>query len=773
MILWLFLSLTVVSLGSLTAQVQNNGSLYIGDGGSVFVKTGAFTFGASSTTVTSRTATTFGKLIFANGVTTSGAATGGTLFTDGYASTLSTTFILLPVGQSTVYAPVGVLNGATPVNGVHAAYYNAAPTNASNLAPSVEGLATNGYWDIKGDAAKISLTWNSTLAPLVPNTSVLTIAGYKISTSKWEAITSEVDATSVAGGTSDMTAGSITSSSAVDFSLYSAFTLAKLGVDCATTVTQSSTTRIWNGSWDVTPTINDAVTINSAGSPGSFACYSLELNADITLTGTETIEIATTVSGSNKIIMSSQASVVQRGEGTGPKIELTKTTNAMKQYDYVYWGVPVVGDAIAQLDGAIATGGAAGAFDFKYKYVSGSDAGGWQELTETELGKGFIARVKPVAPFTTTTAAAPIDLKFSGVANNGTISVTATYGTVTNEYRNNQLLGNPYPSAIDADKFLLENSSVIDGFLLIWKAQTLNNGVGQAYVVGDYITYTRAGTVSTSTSPTNFSGNIATGQGFKVRALNAGNIEFNNCMRLTTNNTEFNKSAATVETPKDRYKLNLTKEGVFSQILVSYLPETTLAYDHMYDAERSSVSASQLYSILDNDTKKLAINARPTFETTDVVTLGVSKTGTVSENFSIAIDQKEGVFATNAVNVFLYDTVLNVYHNLANGAYTFNTNSVELNNRFQVVYQDGTLSNIDFESNNVIATISNQNLKIAASLPMTDVAIYDISGRLVTAFKVNSEVAVTKEFRFAEGVYIAKIKMNNGATATQKLINKK
>ncbi len=778
---WLFFSFAVVSFSSSFAQVQNNGTLYVSNGSTFFVQSGDFKFGSGSTTQTGR-GTTFGKLTFSSTATTSGAVTGGNLFTDGYASTLSTTFFLLPVGQSTVYAPVGVDNAGTPSAGVHAAYVNANPsTVGTTFAPTIELLPTTGYWNIKGDDAKISLTWNSTLASLVPNTTVLTIAGYEISTTQWVAITSLVDVTSVAGGASSMTAGSITSSNAVDLDLYSAFSLARLGVDCTPAVTPSGTTITWNGtSWTGgTPTINDAVTITTAGSPGSFSCYSLALSADVTLTGTETIEIATTVTGSSKIIMSSQASVVQRQAlAAGPNIELTKTTNLMKQHDYIYWGAPITTDAFAQLNDAIATGGVAGAFDDKYKYVSGLNngaGGGWQPLTATEIGKGFITRVKPVTPFITSSATAVIDLKFLGIANNGTITKTVAYAAsgLDNAYRNNQLLGNPYPSAIDADKFLLENSSVIDGYLLIWKAQIQNNGVGQAYTADDYITYSRAGSASTGSGLASFTGKIATGQGFKVRALATGTIEFNNCMRLTSGNTEFNKSASTVETPKDRYKLNLTKEGIFSQIVVAYLPETTLAYDHMYDAERSSLSASQLYSILDNDTKKLAINARPTFVNTDVVNLGLSKIDTTSENFSIAIDEKEGVFATNAVNVFLHDTVMNVYHNLANGAYTFTTNSAVVNNRFQVVYQNGALSNTDFESNNVIATISNQTLKIASSLPMTSVSIYDISGRLVTEFKIANQLEATGAFHFSEGIYIAKIKMNNGTIATQKLINKK
>jgi hypothetical protein len=187
----------------------------------------------------------------------------------------------------------------------------------------------------------------------------------------------------------------------------------------------------------------------------------------------------------------------------------------------------------------------------------------------------------------------------------------------------------------------------------------------------------------------------------------------------------------------------------------------------------NSVSAAQVYSILDGTARQLAINARPTFENTDIVNLGISKSNTNTESFTVTIADKEGVFATNTVNVFLHDRLLNVYHNLADGGYTFTSNSTELNSRFQVVYQDAALSNTDFESNNVIATINNQSLKIVASLPITNVAIYDISGRLVTDIKVANQLEVTNAFHFSEGIYIAKIKLENGAIATQKLINKK
>jgi hypothetical protein len=73
--------------------------------------------------------------------------------------------------------------------------------------------------------------------------------------------------------------------------------------------------------------------------------------------------------------------------------------------------------------------------------------------------------------------------------------------------------------------------------------------------------------------------------------------------------------------------------------------------------------------------------------------------------------------------------------------------------------------------NTVFGSINNQIIKISASLPITNVSIYDIYGRLVNSFKVNESLETSGPFYFASGVYIAKVKMNNGKIATVKLIN--
>lgn len=783
---WLFILLFFLSYNAVEAQFQNNGSIFINDGTTIYLQSGAFTFGSGSSTVTTRTPIIYGKLQLGPTATVNGAISGAALFMDGYAATKTNNYFVLPTGQASLYAPIGVTN-PTVINGVAASFYSATPINVgATLATSVVALSSSGYWLVKGDDANLTLIWNNDISSITNTIANLTIAGFNTSTAKWEAIASNAPIGSLASGT-------ITTAAIVPLANYSAFTFAKRGVSCAPVFAASGTTKTWNGSWSPSaPSEIDPAIISGAGAPGSFICNSLAVNANITLTDGQTIEVINEISGTNSITMSSQASILQRNDSSTitPTITLTKSTRTnMYPLDYIYWGSPLTTNSFNQLATAQAfnnanttTSGSVNAFDLKYKYVSGdaTAAGGWQSLTATAPGVGFIMRIKQQAPFATIQSQNTTDhinLTFSGTANNGNVNVNiANLVATPTSARNNNLLANPYPSAIDADKFLEYNTN-LDGVVYIWKAQTSNSGAaGAVYNVGDYIAYTRAGsTAQSGIGATVFNGKIATGQGFKVKAITTsgtGTAFFNNCMRISGNNDQFMKTANDVLI--DRYKLNLTgANGIGNQILIAYMPDRTLGYDRMYDAELNSVNAAQLYSTTSQDqTKKLAINARPIFENSDIVSLGLSKSNATTEEFSIAIAEKEGIFATNTVAVFLQDMLLNTYHNFANGPYTFNSSTMELSNRFQIVYQDATLNNFDFESNNVLAAINKETLKIVTSLPILNVSIYDISGRLITEINGNNQTTVSNAFFFAEGIYIAKIKMNNGAIATKKLINK-
>jgi hypothetical protein len=776
---WMVFSLIVFSVNASIAQFQNNEPLYVGDNGYVYIGSDNYYFGAGNgQTITSRTNATYGKLIFASAASTIGAS--DTHYLDGYASVLTTTPFIFPIGQSGVYAPARVTpSSITPIDGAY--YRSSASTIGNTLDPTVSAISTIEYWNILGaNSAVLSLTWRATslLTNIVPSTSELIIVAYD--GTKWVEIPSTVDATSILGGSSSLTSGSITSTGTVNLSTYTYFSLGAKGDSCPPLITSSGTIKTWNGSWSPSsPSLADPVVISAPYSGGSFSCNSLVLNANVTLTNGQSIEIVNGVTGTGLIIMSSEASVVQRASGvSAPNIELTKKSrDVMRRFDYIYWGTPIAGNFLSQLSGAQAgTATLANAFDLRYKYVSGA-GGGWQNLNAIETGKGYITRIKSQAPFTNATNTDYINLKFTGVANNGNVTLPITNNqTSPNGGTSHVLLANPYPSAIDAEKFLTDNTD-IDGVLYIWTAGTVNNGTGQLYTQADYIAYTLAGSVAPNGIPAIFNGKIASGQGFKVKSLsNAGTVTFTNCMRLTSDNNQFyrlNTSNASTA-PRDRFKLNMTgSNAVFSQILVSYMPEATLGYDRMYDAGRNSVSTAQLYSVFEGDGRKLAINARPSFFVTDVVPLGVSKSDATNENFTISITEKEGIFNSGTVSVFLHDIQQGTYFDLSNGDYTFSTNTTSLQGRFEIVYQNGALANVEFDNAAVNANIKNQVLTIKATVAMTNVQIFDITGKKIYDSRIENATEFTAPFNNPQAVYIAKVKLDNGKIANIKLINEK
>lgn len=772
---------------AMQAQLHNNGSLYVASGAGLYVNDGAFTFGAASSVTTSKTLPyniNDGKIVLGGTAvfTTDGALS---KFINGYAEIRSNSETLLAIGSGTTYAPVKVLPSTS--TGVHATYVNASPLTAysGGLDASVVAIANTEYWIIKGDNSKITLSWragsNLSSIPFAD----LTIAGYR--NGKWESVPSAIDETSKFGGTSSLSGkGSITSSSTVNLNLYDAFAIGEKGISCAELLTSSGNIKIWDGSSWIggVPTLNDPVQLNAAYTNGSFSCNSLNFNGfNVSLPGSETLEVVYGFSGVGKVVMSSVASLVQRDKNAAaPLIELTKTTRAIKRFDYVYWGAPISGNVFSQLASAQVPANAIGAFDNMYSYVSGvlGASGGWQTLTATSPGKGFITRVKEQAPFIDGTTTSAINLKFTGTANNGDVTVTvANVSGNTTSSRNNNLLSNPYPSAIDADKFLTLNNDLLDGVIYLWRANTANESGTSNYSNADYIAYTKAGsTAYTGTgSSVGFDGKIASGQGFKVKAIASGNVLFTNCMRVVGNNTQFfriNEFASSSHTDVNRFKVNLqTNDGVVNQVLVAYLQQSTLQYDKMYDAELFTVNPTKIYTLLDNNNKKLAINARPNFQINDQVQLGFTKSDTSLVNMSINLADKEGVFANNEIPIYLHDTYLNLYHNFSNGAYSFSTNEQEVNNRFKIVYQTSTLDNEDLQINNAFAKIFNSELQIEAKLAIEQVSVFDITGRLIFNTKPNIlSTSFSEPFNQSEGVYLVKIHMTNGQIVTSKLINK-
>jgi len=672
--------------------------------------------------------------------------------------------LFLPVGENLVSA-VTLTTVNDPAQPVTALYSQTGGGNPNLHDSQLFIISETENWAINGNnSARLKLSWE-TGSGYDATASAYSLGVEDAMIAAWNG-TQWIHIPSAADNGSTLQSGSITSTENIDFNSYSLFTIAfKNG--CAELVTATGTVT-YNGSWSGTPDrymnviINAPLTVNDLN---SFAANSLEINQDIVLQDGAYIDVIQSVHGTGKIMLANEASFVQRSSvGDGPKIELIKQTRPMRKWDYAYWGTPIKENFIAQIANAKAVGYTTAAFDSKYKYVSeAGTSGSWQNLDAIVPGKGFITRIKPQAPFINETATAIVNFPIVGTANNGNVSVLL--GNALTGNRSFNLLANPYPSAIDAGE-LLRSNPTLGGAVYLWTAKEFNSLGATA----DYAIWNLAGSVVTSPISQQPTGYIASGQSFMVKGLVAGGtMNFTNCMRVTGHNDNFFRIS---EPTKDRYWLNMSNgNGIFTQILVNYTEEATYGLDRLYDAPRNSVSPVQLYSFI--ETGKYAINSRPVFDATDVVPLGVSRTAEDAPSFTIALHQPEGVFAEGDVAILLHDKLLGVYTHLNLSSYSFTIDELQHNDRFEILYETEALgtNNPDF-TGTAYMKIDHAQFTINATAGVNHVMIYDLTGRLVQQYEIGN-TKYTAPFHHAQGIYIAKAKMENGTLVTQKIINGK
>lgn len=758
------------------AQIKNNGNLYVHELAELYIGgTNAYDFSATAVTQTARNNTNFGVISF--GDNTLANAAFNTHYVNGYVKTYGTTFFIAPVGDDGVYAPARVLP-STPA-GVAVAYVRSSGSGLSTtLASSLQQISATEYWIIKGVPATISLSWRSSSALanilLTPNIDYITLVGFN--GTDWVPIPSSVDIASFLGGSSSLTAGSITSDASVILSDFAAFAIgAKKELPCYPVIVSSEQTKTWNGStWSPSaPTLADPVIINGSYT-GNLAAFSVALNADVTLADDNHMEVATGFTGIGKVIMASNASLLQRdGTSVAPQVVITKQTRPMRRYDYVFLSNPI-NNATTFFEQILNKNNAAVAGNFGAQNLSAfeqlrtfNDAG-LQPIDATDqntpIGRGFSATVRSQAPYATSNIAGAwnddkriMHLKTEGTANNGSVSVNVpANGWVR--------IGNPYPSPINGIRLLDAMGSNVWQTLYYW---TFNNPRGSlaanSYNNADFATFNRAGGTAACSGCEVPTGVIATMQSVLASSSVAGTFEMTNCLRDLSGNTNFYKAAN--DEVRGKFRLNLVgNHNSFSQILVSYDDENgTLSYDNGFDSQRLSGTSSEISSVI--GTARYAIQTRPGFTLSDVVPLLLDKR--TSETFTLSIATVEGVFETTPI--YLHDKTLGSYHDLTSSSYTF-VQDEDNSTRFDVVYQI-PLAATDFQGVGAFAYIHKDVFTAQSQMGINHIVLYDLAGRVVQEFKNVSGTSFTSPFQYAQGVYVAKINLDTGKVITQKLIH--
>lgn len=526
----------------------------------------------------------------------------------------------------------------------------------------------------------------------------------------------------------------------------------------------------WNGvSWDngvPGPTTNVTITADTSVDADFEACsVTIDDNAVITIeSGVNYIINGALIINSGSLTVEDDASLVQTNntsQNSGTNFTMKRITEPMYRYDFTYWSSPVSGQTLKDLSPET----------FFDKYY------GWNPNNQTwtnhpygthimEPGAGYIVR----APQNYSTDPLTVDSfegQFLGTPNNGIYTVPVVGNG------NFNLLGNPYPSAIDADSFLSDPANTaLDGVIYLWTHNTPAIPAGQiySYATDDYAVYNFLGGTGTAapSEPDQAlnvpNGYIAAGQGFFVGGLTDGIATFNNEMRVAGNNNQFFRG---VQTEKHRLWLSMNNPTSFKQILIGHATNATNDFDRGWDGSLMEADGLMLYTFVDD--KKLSIQsfALP-FDVNQSVPVGY-KTNAAGSH-SIMLNKTDGLF--DQQDIYLHDKELDAVHDLKASNYEFNTQSGTFNDRFEIVYVNAALGTPDNSSSKGILIYNDEKIvNVKSSIgEIRTVRIIDMQGRILYSLDdVNDNQTILK-LDLPNQVLVVSVITNNGLQYNKKII---
>jgi len=551
-------------------------------------------------------------------------------------------------------------------------------------------------------------------------------------------------------------------------------------------VADCSIATLWDGtSWsNGIPDCNSyAATINanydSALNGAITACSLTVSSGDVTVASGDNFIIkgVVTVSGGS-LTFEQNSNLIQSDEvANSGTIAYKRNSSALYGLDHTIWSSPVSGSQKLKEFSPLTLDQYFYVYNTSLNaysnYLSASGVfGGNPDEEEFVTAKGYLIRMPEGS---SQSSPSVFNGTFTGTPNNGTTSIALNTGNA----RFNAV-GNPYPSPVNVQDFILFNQSNLDdGTLYFWRKR--NGSTGTAYATVTLAAYVASNALGGDTSAGAFNVGeeanwvINPGQGFIVKAApTAAALDFTNTMRRAVNNGQFFRAGmennVPLETlPASKLWLDITNaNNEFGQTAIAYTSLTTLGLDYGYDGKLINDGSTTLYSIAEDT--KLIIQAREVFNAEDEVPLGYKTSADGS--YTINISQKTGVF-NEGQHVYLRDNLLGVLHDLSeNGAYTFATSEGTFENRFTVVY-DGTLDAPAFEGD-YFSISKNRNIITVNSgkVKMKSITIYDMLGRIVYS-KEGIAASLTKidDLNAEEQVLIVQVITEEGTIINKKIIH--
>ncbi|WP_044397391.1 T9SS type A sorting domain-containing protein [Lacinutrix sp. Hel_I_90] len=422
-----------------------------------------------------------------------------------------------------------------------------------------------------------------------------------------------------------------------------------------------------------------------------------------------------------------------------------------------------------------------------------------------------------------TTGSTSQQYDFRGKPNSGTLNTAVLNGNYT-------LVGNPYPSALDAAAYIHDtnNSSVITGTLFFWEQDmtAMTHYLNQS--VGGYAIYTIAsdGTMENfvpavfttfgpdgypnSTGSSSMSGKtvkryLPVGQGFMIEGAADGNAQVKNEHRVyykeSDSNSEFFKTASSTNSEPDgetqsttsgvvnefqydenglqilpdlpglkRFRLNVDfNNETTRQLLHNFHPDATDGFDYGLESNNLEPKTRDAYFILGD---MPYITQAHSFD----INLKIPLVIKLNANMPLRVRLFD-VQHFDSQPIYMHDKVTDIYYDLTSLNFEANLETGTYTDRFEITFTNGvTLSTTQFEDSNFTVfqnnTLSQLVIANPESLDIKSVSLVDIAGKQIFK-RMDLDTNERHEFstkNLSEGVYIVTVTLDNNNVLNKKII---
>lgn len=448
-----------------------------------------------------------------------------------------------------------------------------------------------------------------------------------------------------------------------------------------------------------------------------------------------------------------------------------------------------------------------------FKYTTSTNYSDWVHVGSASnlgAGQGFTMKGTSGSDATTVQGVAnnPGSAQrydFRGKPNDGNIPVTVAAGLWT-------LTGNPYPSAIDLQMFLVSETNCT-GTAYFWEQdKTVNSHLIMAYQ-GGYGSYSGATGIYLPATFQTFTGsgvplaNIGSGlpyarrfspvgQGFMIEGSTNGTVTMRNQYRVFVkenavssvfermNNASESEDLSDIPsvsgydyasenamvTPHIRFNLQLNNIGI-RQLALAFRPDATDGFDHAMDSKSPSdaVPADGYFPM---ESKEYVLSTMQ-FDMNKRIPIAFKNTDQATFLITVA----EMVNFTESNHVYLFDRQTGIYHEINGEEYEWSLPAGNSGDRFEITFtNESTLGVKDHDINSLTIVQDNSKELLTVFNPglidVDEVLVFDIGGKKVLEKRnVGAEASVVfPTSSLSEAVYIVKVVSKNASDKSSKII---